>query len=61
MGLYDEKEVLEKIKELPRDVKLHLNHVVRNGFCKIIAASLLKGDVEEAVMDLEKQWVDLGL
>lgn len=61
MALYDEDMAIEKIKRIPLDARLHLSHVVRNGMCVIIANYRLGGDVEKAVLDLEKIWGEFGL
>lgn len=59
--LYDEKEALNKIKDLDLDVRLHLSHVVRNGMCLMLSAVRLGHDVEKAVFEFESRWTELGL
>lgn len=61
MTLYDEKKAVEAIRELPKDVKLHLSHVVRNGMMVVMAKCHLGINVEEAFEEFEKKWKDLGL
>lgn len=61
MELYDEDMAVEEIKRIPLDARLHLSHVVRNGMCVIIANYKLGGDVEKAVLELEKRWGEFGL
>lgn len=61
MPLYDEKEAVDKIKNLPHDVRLHLSHVVRNGLCVTLSASKLGHDVEKAIFEFESRWTELGL
>lgn len=59
--LYDEKEAVDKIKNLPHDVRLHLSHVVRNGMCLAVSAVKLGHDVEKAISEFESRWTELGL
>ena len=42
--LYDEEKAVEDIKNLPRDVKLHLSHVIRNGLALQVAVCRLFSD-----------------
>lgn len=60
--LYDEEKAVEDIKALPRDVKLHLSHVVRNGLCVVLAnIKTGDGDAEKAIFEFESRWKALGL
>lgn len=61
MPLYDEKEAVDKIKNMDHDVRLHLSHVVRNGMCLMLSAVKLGHDVEKAVFEFESRWTELGL
>ncbi len=59
--MYDENAVVERIRELPKDVKAHLSHVGRNGILKILSAYRRGLDVEEAIRKHEKEWEVMGL
>ena len=72
--LYDEEKAIEDIKDLPRDVKLHLSHVIRNGLMGVIAicrlfpghpccedVKQLKKVVERNIFDLENEIKELDL
>jgi hypothetical protein len=61
MALYDEEEVVKKIEALPKDVKLHLSHIVRNGICNVSAAVVLDEDIAVALGRFMTKWEDLGL
>ncbi len=56
---YDEKDAVEQIKALPREVRLHLSHVVRNGLCEVLSAFMHGGDVERAIYAFEARWKEL--
>lgn len=62
MSLYDEAEVMERIKNLhDKDIKNHLSHVVRNGVCCVLAAHKKGGDVERELSRFMERWRELGL
>ena len=74
MALYNEQEVVEKIRELPRDVSSHIADLVTNGLVGILAVVRLHAgckhcdvlkDIVKAVMDrtkeLEENLKDLNL
>ncbi len=56
MSLYDEQSAIEQIKALPREGRLHLSHVVRNGLCEVLSAHKLGRDVERAIYEFESRW-----
>lgn len=59
--LYDEKTALARIRALPTDVKMELNHHVRNGLMNIMCHVRLGDDVDEAVAEFITRWEGLGL
>ncbi len=61
MSLYDEEAARAGIKNLSTDVKMELNHHVRNGLMNIIAHVRLGGKLEDGVTDFIKRWEGLGL
>jgi len=59
---YDEKEVEQKIKELPIEVRLHLSHIIRNGLCLIYSAYKLRNsDIEKEITKLQEKIASIGL
>ena len=61
--MHNEPLAIEQLKALPKDAKMHLSHVLRNGLCLIMAAADCKGkaDVQKQVMELERKMEEMGL
>ena len=61
--MHNELLAIEQIKAMPRDAKLHLSHILRNGLCIIMGAADYQGkaDVIRQVMELEKKLEEMGL
>lgn len=59
--LYDEAEVIAQIKALPLNVRMHLQHVMRNGLMVITSACVCNGDIENAIKQAEKRLKEIGL
>ena len=61
--MHNEPLAIEQLKALPKDAKMHLSHIIRNGLCVIMCAADYQGKTEvvKQVMKLEKKFEELGL
>ncbi len=61
--MHDEALAIEQLKALPRDARLHLSHVLRNGLCCIKGAIKCQGRAKarDRLMELERKIEKMGL
>lgn len=53
--MHDEVLAIEQLKALPKDAKMHLAHILRNGLCAILGATYTddKHEVRRRIQALE--------
>ncbi|MCR4288581.1 MAG: hypothetical protein NUW09_11290 [Deltaproteobacteria bacterium] len=56
--MHNEDLAIEQIKSMPKDVKMHLSHVLRNRLCCIKGAIAL---IERQLEQCEKEMREMGL
>ena len=61
--IHDESLAIEQLRALPRDARLHLAHVFRNGLCLIMAAidRENRAKAREQALKLEGKLREMGL
>lgn len=61
--MHDEALAIEQIKAIPKDAKLHISHILRNGLCSILGATYTDGkeEVRRRLKVLEDKIQEMGL